>query len=132
MKLLVDENLPPRFATALHTIFEPDHEAVALRAKFGRTGVTDEEWITALGREGGWAVLSGDVRIARKKPSRDAFLAANLVGFFFSPSVQKLDLARKCARVLTLWPDMVTLRNTVANGVYELPTTGRRFRTIGR
>lgn len=132
MKLLVDENLPPRLATALHAIFEPDHDIVALRAKFGRPNVTDEEWIVELGREGGWAVLSNDMNIARKKPSRDAFLRANLVGFFFSPAIRKWPLTRQCARVLTIWPDMVAFHARAANGVYEMPTSGGKFRQIGR
>ena len=81
MKLLVDHNLPPRLASALHIIFEPHHEIVALREKFGRSDLTDEEWIVRLGREGGWAVLSKDMNIAKKKPSRDLFIGAGLVGF---------------------------------------------------
>lgn len=132
MKLLVDHNLPPRLAFALHVIFEPEHEVRALREKFGRSDLKDEEWIVALGREGGWAVLSRDIRIAKKKPSRDAFLSANLVGFFLSPSMQKWPLSRQCARVLTIWPRMATLRDTVANGVYEVGASGDKFRTIGR
>lgn len=132
MKLLIDHNLPPRFATALHALLEPDHEIRALRDKFGRSDLKDEDWIERLGREGGWSVLSKDIRIAKKKPSRDAFLRANLVGFFLSPSMQKWPLTRQCARVLYIWPDMVTLRGTVANGVYEMPASGGKFRQIGR
>lgn len=132
MKLLVDHNLPPRLATALHAIFEPDHEIRALREHFGRSDVKDEDWIVELGRQGGWAVLSGDIRIAKKKPSRDAFLRADLVGFFFTPAVQKKPVAWKCARLLTLWPSMVTWQSLAGNGVYELPASGAKFRQIGR
>lgn len=130
--MLIDHNLPPRLASALHTIFEPDHEIVALRDKFGRSNLTDEEWIVSLGREGGWAVLSRDMSIARKKPSRYLFIGAGLVGFFFSPSMQKWELARQCARVLTIWPQMVSHMKTAANGVFELRASGNKFPTIGR
>ena len=61
MKLLVDHNLPARLAVALDTIFQPDHQIVALKDKFGRSNLTDEDWITELGREGGWAVLHRDI-----------------------------------------------------------------------
>lgn len=132
MKLLVDHNLPPRLAAALHTIFEPTHEIVALRSKFGRSDLKDEEWIGALGKEGGWAVLSADMAIAKKKPSRDLFLGAGLVGFFFSPAMQKWPLNRQAARVLVIWQDMVTLKGAVASGVYEMPASGGKFRQIGR
>ena len=92
----------------------------------------DEEWIGVLGKESGWAVLSADMAIAKKKPSRDLFLGAGLVGFFFSPAMQKWPLTRQAARVLTIWPDMVTLKGAVASGVYEMPASGGKFRQIGR
>lgn len=132
MKLLVDHNLPPRLAEALHTIFKPDHEIIALGKKFGRHNLKDEEWIPELGREGGWAVLSADLNIARKRPSRDLFVRAGLVGFFFSPAMQKWPLSRQAARVLILWPQMVSHLSTTANGVFEVPASGNKFRSIGR
>ena len=80
MKLLVDHNLPPRLAEALNIIFAPNDDIVALRVKFGRSDVADEVWIPVLGKEGGWAVLSADMNIARKKPSRELFIKAGLGG----------------------------------------------------
>jgi len=132
VKLLVDNNLPPRLAKALNVIFAPDHEIAALREKFGRSNLKDEDWIPKLGAEGGWAVLSADLNIARKRPSRQLFVGAGLVGFFFSPSLQKAPLNLQAARVLTIWPQMVSHMKTTANGVFEVPASGRKFRTIGR
>jgi hypothetical protein len=132
VKLLVDNNLPPRLALALNVIFEPEHEVAALRQKFGRSDLKDEDWIPVLGGEEGWAVLTADMNIARKKPSRDLFIRAGLVGFFFSASMQRWPLHRQAARVLTIWPQMVAHMTTTANGVFELPASGSKFRTIGR
>ena len=132
MKLLIDNNLPPRLAVALHAIYEPDHKIVALKHYFGRSDVKDEDWIVSLGKESGWAVLSADMAIAKKRPSRELFVASGLVGFFFSPAMQKWPLPRQSARLLTIWPQMVKLMGTVANGVYEMPASGSKFRPIGR
>jgi hypothetical protein len=132
VKLLIDHNLPPRLAVALHTIFEPEHEIVSLWTKFGRHNLKDEDWIPALGEEGSWAVLSADLNIARKRPSRELFIRAGLVGFFFSPAMQKWPLSRQTARVLTIWPQMISHVSTTANGVFEMPASGHKFRTIGR
>ncbi len=132
MKLLVDNNLPPRLARALDTLFEPDHRVAALRDKFGRSDLKDEEWIPVLGREGEWAVLSADLAIAKKKPSRDLFLKSGLVGFFLAPAVQRLALPLQTARILRMWAAMVQLAATTANGVFELGQTGDKFRTISR
>lgn len=107
MKVMVDNDLPPRLANALNLIFEADGDTViALKHKFGRSNVTDEEWIKTLGEEGGWAVLSADRRIAKKRISRELFLSANLVGFFFPSSLQKQPLHRQASRVLQIWPAM--------------------------
>lgn len=132
MKLLVDHNLPPRLGLALNEIFKPEHTIIALRDKFGRSDLKDEEWIPRLGKEGGWAVLSADMNIARKKPSRDLFVGAGLVGFFFSPAMQKWPLHRQAARVLTIWPQLISHMSTTANGVFEVPASGMKFRSIGR
>lgn len=133
MKVMVDNDLPPRLAKALHLIFEADgDEVVALRDKFGRANLKDEEWIGALGREGRWAVLSADRQIAKRRPSRDLFIAAGLVGFFFPASLQKDALHRQAARVMILWPDIRDQVRLNANGCFEMPASGRRFRQIGR
>jgi hypothetical protein len=130
---MVDNDLPPNLARALHLIFESDGDVVvALKDKFGRANLTDAEWIGALGSEGGWAVLSADRRIAKQRPSRDAFIAASLVGFFFPSSLQKASLAKQTARVLTIWQDIRDQVRLNANGCFELPSSGKRFRQIGR
>lgn len=132
MKLLVDHNLSHRIATALHAVFEPEHEVVALKAKFGRSNLSDEEWIEALGKEGSWSVLSGDRNIARKQPSRELFTQAGLVGFFVSPALAKLPVHRQCARFMTLLPVMADLSRLTSAGLYEIPQKSERFRQITR
>jgi hypothetical protein len=130
---MVDNDLPPRLARALHLIFEADGDEVfALRDKFGRDNLKDAEWITALGREGHWVVLSADRRIAKQRPSRELFIGAGLVGLFFPPSLQKAPLFKQAARVIDLWPDIRDQARLNANGCFEMPASGRRFRQIGR
>ena len=132
VKVLIDHNLPPKLARALHVLLEPDHQVQALREKFGRSNLKDEEWIRALSGEGGWAVVSADMRIAKQRVSRELFVGAGLVGFFLSPAMQKWQLTRQCARMLMIWPQMVTLQKTVQRGVFEIPAKGSKFSQIGR
>lgn len=103
---------------------------MALRDKFERPGVRDEEWIEELRREGGWTVLSGDLRIARKRPSRELFLRAGMVGFFPMPALMELPLPRLTARILTVWPNMIDLVSVTERGVFEIGVTSRRFKQI--
>ena len=130
---MVDNDLPPRLARALDAIFEADGDSVvALRDKFGRGNLKDHEWITKLGQEGGWAILSADMRIAKQRPSRELFIGAGLVGFFFPPSLQKAELYKQAARVIILWPAIRDQVRLNANGCFEMPTSGQKFRSIGR
>lgn len=131
MKLFVDENLPPALARALDAIFKPEHLVQHVIDKFGRRGLLDEEWIPALGAEGGWVVLSGDITIAKKKPSRALFLRSNLVGFFPVETVMKMPLHRQAARVLTAWEDMCEVASRTTRGCYELTQRGSKFAQIG-
>ena len=130
---MVDNDLPPRLALALNAIFESDGDGIiSLRVKFGRPNLKDEEWITQLGQERGWAVVSADRRIAKQRLSRELFIRAGLVGFFFPPSLQKEPLYRQAARLIYLWPAVRDQVRLNANGCFEIPASGQRFRQIGR
>ncbi len=111
-------------------MFDGEHDVVALKAKFGRSGVPDAEWIAALGAEGGWSVLSGDLQIAKRRPSRELFLRSNLIGFFPLPTVMKLPLPLMTARILTIWATMTDLIRVSERGVYEISRSGSKFRQI--
>ena len=133
MRVMVDNDLPPRLAVVLHTIFEEDgDEIVSIRDKFGRGNLKDEEWIPALGSEGRWAVISADQRIAKRKPSRELFIRNGLVGFFFNPALQKSALNKQAARLLTLWPQIRAQHQLAANGCFAVPISGTKFHSIGR
>jgi len=130
LKLFVDNNLPPALARGLHALFDGDHDVISHRDKFGLTHVKDEEWIPALGAEGGWVVLSGDLNIPRKRPTRDIFLQAGLVGFFPKVAVMELPLHRKASRILYLWQKMDELAERVRPAAFELQIKGEKFSTL--
>jgi len=127
VKVLVDNMFPPVLGRGLGALFAVDHEVVHIRDKFGTGKLPDEEWIERLGREGGWCVLSGDRKIATKRPSRELFLRANLVGFFPMPAVMDLPLPRLTARVLTMWAVMETLAQSTSRGCFALGITGSKM-----
>lgn len=131
MKVFVDNNLPPDLARGLDALFGNDHEVISHRDKFGLTHIADEEWIPALGAEGDWVVLSGDLNIARKRPSRELFKGARLVGFFPKSAVMELPLAKKASRILFVWDRIERISNDVRPGMFELPQRGDRFASLG-
>jgi hypothetical protein len=69
VKLLIDHNISPYIARALAAIAEPDGHAVKAKPdKFNTTAsVSDAEWLSVLGQEGGWGFLSDDHRIYRTR-----------------------------------------------------------------
>ena len=130
MKLFIDNNLPPRLARGLSALFDEDHEVICHRDKYGDTHRLDEEWIPALGAEGDWVVLSGDLNIARRRPQRELFFRSRLVGFFPRAAVMELPLPKKAARILYVWDRMASLSRDVRPGVFELQQRGEQFRAL--
>ncbi len=127
MKLLVDENLPPRMARSLQALFADTHEIVALRDKFQATGISDLKWISELGVEGRWAVLTADMRIARNQVEKSAFLTNNLIGFVMAPAIRKRPLTYQMARILTLWDVFEKQYGLVSRGLFQFGIKSSRM-----
>jgi hypothetical protein len=130
VKVLLDENLAPALARALEALFKGQHAVVHLRDKFGR-GVTDEQWIDALNRDGQWVVISGDRRITRNNAEYQAFRNSRLIGFFLSRGLYKAKVTKQMERILAMWDNISTLADTVEGGaMFELPIKGSRARQL--
>lgn len=130
MKVIVDENLSPALARALHALFAGEHEITDIRSRFGQ-GVTDLQWISTLSREGRWVVLSGDRRIRRNKAEFSAFRASRLIGFFLSAGLYKAPLVKQAERILALWSGIETFAERAQPGsMFELPMTSSRIGTL--
>jgi hypothetical protein len=130
VKVLLDENLAPALARALEALFKGQHTVVHLRDKFGR-GVTDEQWIDALSRDGQWVVISGDRRITRNNAEYQAFRNSRLIGFFLSRGLYKAKVTKQMERILAMWDNISTLADTVEGGaMFELPIKGSRARQL--
>lgn len=107
MKLFIDNCLPHVLATAMNAVVEASgREVTALRHKFPMN-TSDVDWIHALGREGGWAVLSDDHRIRRLKAEREAWRRSGLLGFFLAPGWRKRTTVEKAGHLLLWWPRLV-------------------------
>jgi hypothetical protein len=103
LKLLFDNNVSPKVARAIHELISPHDVAVPLRDKFSH-GAKDIEWIAELGKEGGWCVVSGDLRITKNKAEKAAWLQTDLIGFFMEPAMAKLPPIEQTARLLLRLP----------------------------
>jgi hypothetical protein len=127
LKLLLDHNLPPRLARCLQALFDKEHEIVALGEKFP-VDVADLDWIKALDREGGWAVLTRDLRIRTRPHERAALDRSRIVYFFLAGSWRKYKVEETAARLIRLVPLMSAQTKLVERGRFELPIKGARLR----
>jgi hypothetical protein len=122
LKVLVDNNLSPLLAQAIQLLVASDGDlVVALRHRFP-ADTPDEVWISALGTEGGWSVLSGDVRITRRPTEKLARHRSRLKGFFLAPAWSKLSNLEKAARLLLWWPKLRNQERLVGPGaLFQVP-----------
>jgi hypothetical protein len=122
LKVLVDNNLSPLLAQSIHILVSPDgDQVVALRHRFP-ANTPDDVWISALGAEGGWSVLSGDVRIARRPAEKLAWHQSRLKGFFLAPAWSKHSNLEKAARLLLWWPKLRDQERLVGPGaIFQVP-----------
>jgi hypothetical protein len=73
VKALFDENLSPRLAAAVAALSDRSMPTVVhLRDRFP-AGTTDATWMTALGSEGRWILVSNGLRIRRRDEKANVF-----------------------------------------------------------
>lgn len=123
MKVLFDNNLPPSAARAINAVVED--EVVALREKFA-ANATDEEWLSTLGSEGGWTVVTLDKRILKRPAERAALRRSRVNAFFLKPGWlkpgwQKRTRLQLTAHLLLRWPSLQQTVTLVGGGLYFVP-----------
>jgi hypothetical protein len=83
VKLFIDNCLPPRVAQGLDRLLEGEGSALHLRAKFDQD-TPDAVWLSELGHEGGWHVLTLDRNILKRPHEASAYCAARVTTFFLA------------------------------------------------
>ncbi|MCC8936438.1 hypothetical protein [Bradyrhizobium ivorense] len=126
MKLLVDHNISPAVPRSLGHLF-PEHTFVALRDKF-EPNTNDTAWMQQLDQEGGWAVLTKDIRIQFRPHERLALDRSKIVFFFLHGAWRKYTVPETAARLIRIVPLMVKQVEIVERGRFDLPITGSKLR----
>jgi hypothetical protein len=119
LKLLVDNSLSPRIARSLAALFV-DHRIVALRELFPENA-PDIKWINELSEQGGWAVLTKDLRIRTRPHERAALDRSRVVYFFLAAGWHKFGVEETAARLIRLMPKMALQTEIAERGRFELP-----------
>lgn len=103
MRVFLDNNLSPYLARALNALLEPEGDQVVHLTDLFAPDIPDHEWITALSAAGEWVVVSGDIRIFRNRPEREAWRRSRLVVFFLAPQWSRARNIEKAWRLLRWW-----------------------------
>jgi hypothetical protein len=81
----------------------------------------DVEWIKALDNEGGWAVLTRDLRIRTRPHERAVLDRSRIVYFFLAGSWRRFAVKETAARLIRLIPKMAAQTELADSGRFNLP-----------
>lgn len=84
---------------------------------------SDPEWIERLqADEIVWIFVTGDGRVLRERPIRQALRNSGLHGFVLSPAYQKTPIHQVAANLVWRWPELEQLvRLTAPPAMFEIP-----------
>lgn len=117
MKFFVDNCLPPRVARSLNELVYPDHSFVHIKDHQGLSqDATDIEWITYLGQDGGWVVLTKDSNITKRPAEKEAFKLAKLTGFFLDKSWSHLKVFQFHSKLAAHMENIIDLAEKYPKG----------------
>jgi hypothetical protein len=119
VKLFIDHNLSPAIARSLQHLF-PEHTFAALSDRFP-VDISDTDWMAELDREGGWAVLTKDIRIRYRRHERLALDRSKILFFFLDGAWRKYAVPETAARLIRLVPLMSKQVEIADRGRFDLP-----------
>jgi hypothetical protein len=133
LKVFFDHNLSPHLAHALNVLLGPEGDQVIHLTDRFPPDTEDLVWMSALGDEGGWVVISADRRIHRNRLEREAWRQSGLVVFFLTPQWRRLRNLEIAWRLVRWWPRIGDQVRIVAPpAAFELPLAygAGRFRVL--
>ena len=132
MRFFLDNNMAPGHARALNALSE-DHgtTVVHLKDRYEDRAVGDDVWLSELGKEGTWNVLSADQRIWTTPHLRAAWRQSGLTVFFLVDSWGNLAYWDKTVALVRAWPNILKIASAVAPGAaYEVPRPPRPLKQL--
>lgn len=82
----------------------------------------DIEWISKLGDEGDWIIISGDTRISRNRHEQEVWRQAGLTTFFLAKGWTNQKIWDQAASFVRWWPRIVEVAQFVQPGAtFEIP-----------
>ena len=137
MKFFLDNNISHRLAAALLSLeyrVERENWTIKHLRDLFEPQTEDIAWLEALGREGEWIVISGDIRISRNPTERAAWRESGLTPFFFASQYPEKNIWTQVTHFLHWWPEITREarehREAPEGSGYVIPMQGKKWRII--
>jgi hypothetical protein len=115
MRFFLDNCLAIRHARALNALLTPDHEFIHLQEKFEKD-IKDVDWLSKLGEEGEWIIISGDYRIGKSAHEKAAWHASGLTVFFLGKGWMNIPLKLQHSKLTETLDEIIELAETSKPG----------------
>ena len=124
MKYLIDNNLPPGLAIALHALDPKKRIVEAQRNKFpgykAPGDVPDTDWLPTLITEGNWVIVTQDH--AKTEHELRLWHDQTLTVFFLEKGWEHIPLWEKASKLVKWWPTICdTAEKIEPGGSYWIP-----------
>jgi len=126
LNFLFDNCIPPSWAASILACSQgkfPEkyvESVVALRHKF-KPNAKDPEWLTQLGEEGNWVIISADAFRKQNGAERRIIRQYGLSVFVLQPSWLSQPYWNKYSQFIKWWPRIVDQSNTVEHMAVLVP-----------
>ena len=123
MRFFLDNCLSPHHAIALHALSVHDQcEVRHLAEVFEKRNTPDEERLPKLSEQGGWVVVSGDLRILKSPQLRQVWIESKLTAFFLGKGWMNQRFWTQAWWLVRWWPQIVNQASLVVPGSgFEVP-----------
>lgn len=133
MRFFFDHCISHRLAAAIGVLRQPQ-VVQHLRDRYRKAdteSVPDTVWIEELSREGGWVIISGDLRIKKRPQERLIWKAAKLTTFFMADGFPQQPEWEQVKWLIDKWPLIEKQADLVAPGsAFLVPKRGSKLESI--
>lgn len=129
MRFFFDENLPPTLPKALHILHKtaPEEVEISFIPDFLSKGVSDEEWIPAIAKDGPATVVTCDYQLHKRKDQRLLYQQNGLGLVVLRPNSKKgMTYWRQVQYIIKYWEDILKIEQTTSKPfLFLLKVTGK-------
>jgi len=124
MKFFCDNNISHKIAKALSVLAQPIDEVIHLTDKFPENTV-DEEWISKI-KDEGYAIISGDPKIAKRPHQKEVLVNSKLTVFFLARGWMNLNFWNQASGLIKIFPEIRRLtKENPTKAIFEITKGGQ-------